>query len=68
MPCPVCDGIESASLVRMPNVPVFCNVLRRSVEEAQAVTRGGIELVLCDRCSHIYNRQFNPAIISYQPG
>ncbi len=68
MPCPVCKNAESKVLVRMQNMPVFCNVLRQSVEEAQAVIRGDIELVLCDHCSHIYNRQFNPAIVRYQPG
>lgn len=68
MPCPLCKGIKGRSLVWMRNMPVFCNVLHRSVEEAQAVTRGDIELVLCDHCSHIYNRQFDPTIVSYQPG
>lgn len=68
MSCPLCKSRESKSLVRMRNMPVFCNVLRRSVEAAQAVTRGDIELVLCGHCFHIYNRQFNPAIVRYQPG
>ena len=66
--CPVCNSVESKSIVRMPDMPLFCNVLCLSPEEARTVPRGDIELALCDRCSHLFNRQYNPAIISYQPG
>lgn len=68
MLCPVCKSVESKGLVRMRNIPIFCNVLCLSVEEARAVKRGDIELVLCDHCSHIYNRLFNSSIVSYRPG
>jgi SAM-dependent methyltransferase len=49
-------------------MPVLCNYLYVSAQEARSVTKGNIELVLCRHCAHLYNSKFIPDIIDYQPG
>ncbi len=66
--CPVCGGADTRDITRMKNMPLFCNFLYGSAEEAQAAPMGDIELVFCLHCSHMYNRAFNPDIVTYRPG
>jgi SAM-dependent methyltransferase len=49
-------------------VPVFCNVLWGSREEAVAAARGDISLAFCESCGTIHNSAFDPELVRYSPG
>jgi 2-polyprenyl-3-methyl-5-hydroxy-6-metoxy-1,4-benzoquinol methylase len=66
--CPVCDGTNILELIDIPQVPVFCNVLWDSHQEALDAPRGDIQLGYCTRCSHIYNQRFDPQLVAYAQG
>lgn len=64
--CPVCQSaLGSPPFVRIPSVPVHCNVLWPSRDAARAAPRGDIALTFCDRCGHVFNRAFDPADTTY---
>lgn len=68
MRCPVCGEGTLSVFFEMPPVPVHCNVLFDSVEEARAVPRGRIELGRCGHCSAIHNVAFDPSLLTYGAG
>jgi 2-polyprenyl-3-methyl-5-hydroxy-6-metoxy-1,4-benzoquinol methylase len=49
----------------MLNVPVHCNVLWPSRDEAQHCSRGDIKLAFCPNCSFITNIAFEPKRLEY---
>ncbi len=63
--CPLCGGAAPEPFLRLPDLPVLCNVLWDSREEARRCARGPIELVLCPDCSLIYNRTFDASRLNY---
>ncbi|MGW8185916.1 MAG: methyltransferase domain-containing protein [Desulfobacterales bacterium] len=65
--CPVCDSTNTAKFLDVRGVPLFCNVLLDSREEALKAARGDIELVYCRSCGHVYNSAFEPARMRYGP-
>lgn len=67
-PCPVCDGREVEPFVSLPALPVLCNRLYASAEEAVEVERGGMELAFCPDCGHVANVAFDPRLVEYAPG
>jgi hypothetical protein len=66
-PCPVCNSIAPAKLVHIQGVPVFCNVLRETREQALRAESGDIDLVFCNSCAHVFNAAFDPERITYNP-
>lgn len=50
-----------------PSVPVFCNVLWASRDEALAAPRGDMRLGFCPTCGHVYNLDFDEAALTYSP-
>ena len=66
--CPVCDSTENFPLLYLENVPVMCNALFPSLEEAQNAPVHDIELCCCHHCSHIHNTRFDPDLITYRSG
>lgn len=65
--CPVCSSAGIDFFFQMEDVPVFCNVLYRTAEEAQKAARGTIRLGICRRCTHIFNYAFEPDRVAYTP-
>jgi hypothetical protein len=63
--CAACGAAEARSFLDIRDVPVECNLLLNSKEEARAVPRGDIELALCGRCGLIWNTRFDPNLLSY---
>jgi hypothetical protein len=66
MRCPACDQAHIRRFLEIDNVPVLCNVLSRTPEDARAVPRGRIELALCRDCGMIFNAAFDPAALAYE--
>jgi SAM-dependent methyltransferase len=51
--------------VELPDVPVLCNVLYDTREEATRVPRGDLTLAYAPKAGHVFNTAFNPAKITY---
>lgn len=65
--CPVCDHQGMNVYFEAEGVPVFCNVLWDSREEALAAARAGIRLAFCPDCGFNYNVAFDPRLVEYTP-
>lgn len=63
--CPVCHTTGAEEFIAIENVPVFCNVLWDSRNEALAATKGEICLHFCTNCGHVFNRDFDPGRVEY---
>ena len=63
--CPVCNSSDISTFIEIPNVPVHCNVLYNTREEALNVPRGEIKLAFCSHCGHVFNTAFDPDLMKY---
>lgn len=63
--CPICNSLDLIPFIEIPNVPIFCNQLFSSYEEAIQITKGTINLSFCQICGHIFNTAFNPELMKY---
>lgn len=63
--CPVCQTTHTTSFVSIPQVPIHCNVLLTTRDEALSVPKGDIQLAFCAHCGHIFNHLFDPAQMTY---
>jgi len=63
--CPVCSSRKINLFFTLHDVPVHCNVLFESREEALAAPCGNIHLGYCADCGHIYNFAFDPGRMKY---
>lgn len=63
--CPVCGAVESVHLLHLNKIPVFCNVLCPTREEALTIPRGEMNLAFCPTCGHVWNTAFNPTLMEY---
>jgi hypothetical protein len=63
--CPVCQSNQTQPVIDLQNIPILCNVLWDSREEAIATPRGNAALVFCQNCGHVYNRAFDPSLMQY---
>lgn len=65
--CAACGSSKLRSVVNVPRVPAFCNVLLDSAKAAESVQRGDIELVYCEECSFLFNGVFDANVLAYSP-
>ncbi len=63
--CPVCGHEGLTAFWEAKDVPIFCNILCESREEALAVPRAGICLAVCRSCGFICNTKFDSSRIDY---
>ncbi len=63
--CAICGATEVEAFFELPNVPILCNVLWESRQEALSTAKGDIQLGFCHTCGHIYNLAFDPKKIEY---
>jgi len=63
--CPVCKSDQLEVFLEIPDVPVFCNLLWTSRDEARNCLKGNIRLAFCSACSHIMNVAFDPKLLDY---
>lgn len=63
--CPVCGSQDLTDCVHIASVPVYCNVLFASRDDALAAPTGDMDLVFCPTCSHLFNAAFDPTLLEY---
>lgn len=63
--CPACRSGDLEAFFELDAMPVICNALFATREEALAVPRGDIRLSFCRGCSFVFNRAFDPASLGY---
>ena len=63
--CWACGAPGLRLFWRMADLPVRCNALCATREEAVAVPRGDIDLAVCERCGFIRNIAFDPDRMAY---
>lgn len=68
IPCPVCGARAWTVFLDQPGIPVHCNRLWTSAEEARKAPRGEMRLGACGDCGHVYNLAFDPSLVEYAPG
>ncbi len=63
--CPVCDSSDIDASIDIHNVPIYCNVLWPSREVALDASKGNIAIGYCRDCGHVFNKSFDPSLMSY---
>ncbi len=62
---PVCPDSDLIHLIEMRQLPVHCNVLWPTREDARNAPRGDMRLVYSPACGHTYNLAFDPSLMEY---
>jgi SAM-dependent methyltransferase len=63
--CPVCGARDPRIFLDLPALPVLCNRLWPTREEARSAPRGDLHLGHCPVCSHVFNARFSAARVEY---
>lgn len=63
--CTVCNSGETISVVDIEQIPVHCNILWSTREQAVSAPRGDMLLRFCTECGHLFNAAFDPAKMEY---
>ena len=63
--CPICDSGDIDIFIEIPQIPVYCNILYKTREEALNAQRADMKLGFCHDCGHVYNYAFNPHLMDY---
>ncbi|MFC7494584.1 MULTISPECIES: class I SAM-dependent methyltransferase [unclassified Nocardioides] len=63
--CPLCSASGGLSVHRIDRLPVHSCLLMDSREQARLVPLGSLDLVLCDACGYLANREFDEGRTAY---
>jgi SAM-dependent methyltransferase len=63
--CSVCNSPDMTVFFEIFQVPVYCNLLWSTRDEAIRAPKGDIRLGFCRGCGHIFNLAFNPGLMEY---
>ncbi len=63
--CPVWSSADIEVFVEISQVPVHCNILWPTRNEAKNTPKGDIQLGFCKACGHIFNILFEPENMKY---
>lgn len=63
--CPVCEATDVSLFIEIHQVPIHCNLLWPSSQEARQASRGDIWPGFCRNCGHIFNLAFKPELMEY---
>lgn len=63
--CPVCESTQLRPFLQRSQVPVHQNLVVNSQEAARTVTRGELDLVICEDCGFVFNQAFDLSRLSY---
>lgn len=65
MSCPVCSSKDVQLFLSRNQVPVHQNLLMSNQAAAMNTVRGDFDLCVCSSCGFIYNKLFDPTLLSY---
>jgi SAM-dependent methyltransferase len=65
--CPLCGGEATFDVLRIDQVPVYCNVLWPDRSQARGAPLGQLALTFCVECAHLFNAAFDPRLTDYTP-
>ena len=63
--CPVCENSRLTPFLQRSQVPVHQNLVVTSQEAARSVTRGELDMVVCEDCGFVFNRAFDLSKLTY---
>lgn len=63
--CPVCENVQLKPFLQRSQVPVHQNLVVNSQEAARTVTRGELDLVVCEACGFVFNQAFDLSRLNY---
>lgn len=63
--CPVCMSSDLDFMMEISNIPIYCNRLWNTYDEAIHAQRGNIRLTFCRQCGHVFNAAFDPDLLEY---
>lgn len=63
--CPICSSAGLALSIETRQVPVHCNLLWPTRDEAILAPKAEMRLAVCGECGHLFNRAFNPNLMTY---
>ncbi len=63
--CPVCEHAQLKPFLQRSQVPVHQNLVVTSQDAARTVTRGELDLVVCEACGFVFNQAFDLSRLSY---
>ncbi|MGM0434987.1 MAG: class I SAM-dependent methyltransferase [Pseudomonadota bacterium] len=63
--CIACGSRATSAMVSVQRIPVHCNILWETREQALAAPQGDMELRFCRACGHLFNAAFDPALVEY---
>ena len=63
--CIVCGSQKIIPVIKILEMPIFCNVLLSSKTEAINALKGDLDICFCENCGHIFNKAFNSRILKY---
>jgi 2-polyprenyl-3-methyl-5-hydroxy-6-metoxy-1,4-benzoquinol methylase len=63
--CPVCRSSNTNVFLEIPKVPVHCNLLWETSDDALSAPISDIILVFCEDCEHIFNCAFDLDLMEY---
>ncbi|MEZ5988062.1 MAG: methyltransferase domain-containing protein [Planctomycetota bacterium] len=64
--CIVCGSDRSLSCLEAGGLPLLCNALFPTRDEAVACARGDLDLRFCRDCGHLWNRAYEPGRLEYE--
>ncbi len=65
--CIACSSRATSATVSVRHIPVRCNVLWQTREQALAAPQGDMELRFCRGCGHLFNAAFDTTLMEYTP-
>jgi SAM-dependent methyltransferase len=66
--CPLCGGAPAVPFLTRAAVPVAQNQPAATADAARAMPRGRLDMIACPGCGFVFNRAFDPGLLSYGPG
>jgi 2-polyprenyl-3-methyl-5-hydroxy-6-metoxy-1,4-benzoquinol methylase len=63
--CPVCQSSHLLPFLRRSQVPVHQNLVVTRQDDARSVTRGELDLMVCEYCGFVFNRAFDLSKLAY---
>lgn len=66
--CRVCGGVQRFTFLTRDRVPVFQNAPCATAEQARAIPRAALRLVVCESCGFVANDAFDPDSMRYAGG